>query len=156
MLRPGQFGHLAEDTGLVVPIGAWTIASVCQQLAKWNGNARPRDPDGPHPIRASVNLSSRQLDTGDVPATVARMVEETGIDPDWLWFEITESTLMRETTEAIATMRRLRDLAHRPAGDRLRSRAGLALRGGGGSGPVADPRVHDDWPSPTSGPATPR
>jgi diguanylate cyclase (GGDEF)-like protein/PAS domain S-box-containing protein len=109
MVLPGEFVHLAEDTGLMVPIGAWTIGSVCYQLTRWNtANGRTREQPGA--LRASINLSSRQLDTGDVPTTVAAVIAETGIDPDWLWFEITESTLMRETTEAIATMRRLRDL----------------------------------------------
>jgi EAL domain-containing protein (putative c-di-GMP-specific phosphodiesterase class I) len=104
MLPPGEFVHLAEDSGLVVPIGHWTIVAACRQLAAWNDGYPGR------PMRCSVNLSSRQLDTGDLTAIVARAIEETGIDPDWMWFEITESTLMRETTEAIATMRRLRDL----------------------------------------------
>jgi EAL domain-containing protein (putative c-di-GMP-specific phosphodiesterase class I) len=104
MLPPAQFVHLAEDSGLVVPIGDWTIEAVSRQLATWNQGR-----DGGF-IRSSVNLSSRQLDSGDVAMTVKRVIDGTGIDPDWLWFEITESTLMRETSEAIATMRRLRDL----------------------------------------------
>lgn len=107
VVNPSQFIPLAEDTGLIVPIGAWALEEVCRQIAEWNGVRRAR---GASVLRATVNVSSRQLDGGDFADTVTRILRETGADPDWIWLEITEGALMRDTTETIATMRRLRDL----------------------------------------------
>ncbi|HEX7094377.1 MAG TPA: EAL domain-containing protein [Acidimicrobiales bacterium] len=107
MVTPSQFLPLAEDTGLVVPIGAWVFETVCQQMVEWNAALRATKRP---PLRATVNVSSRQLDVEGFSDTVARILARTGADPDWMWLEITEGALMRDTTDTISTLRRLRDL----------------------------------------------
>ena len=81
MVLPGEFVHLAEDTGLVVPIGAWTIATVCHQLMTWN-TANGRTPTEPGAMRCSINLSSRQLGHGATCRPPSRpWLAETGVNP---------------------------------------------------------------------------
>ncbi|HEX8913424.1 MAG TPA: bifunctional diguanylate cyclase/phosphodiesterase, partial [Humisphaera sp.] len=94
LVGPGEFIPVAEETGLIVPIGAWVFREACRQLAAW----RPRL--GGRPLTMSVNLSRRQLaDPGLVPA-VERALAETGADPGAVKLEVTESAVMGDPEAA--------------------------------------------------------
>ncbi len=84
LIYPGQFIPIAEDTGLIVPIGDWILESACNQLRKWNEN-------GFKNLKVSVNFSARQFQQSDLAAVVARTLDRTGVDPKNIFIEITES-----------------------------------------------------------------
>jgi diguanylate cyclase (GGDEF)-like protein/PAS domain S-box-containing protein len=84
---PGEFIPLAEDTGVVVELGAWVLLTACVQLAEWT-----RDPDTAH-LRLSVNVSVRQVQSPGLPDAVRAALRTSGIDPSKLTLEITESVL---------------------------------------------------------------
>jgi diguanylate cyclase (GGDEF)-like protein/PAS domain S-box-containing protein len=89
MVSPGEFIPLAEESGLIVPIGAWIIDEVCQQAAAW-------EQDGLPPLRVAVNVSARQLAQDNFAAHVAAALEHSGLDPARLDLEITESIMMHD------------------------------------------------------------
>ena len=100
---PDEFIGLAEETGLIVPIGAWVLEQACRQAAAWQPSRAP-------PITISVNLSPRQLAEPDAARDVAAVLQRTGVDPDLVWLEITESTLMRDAESAVSVLHALRAL----------------------------------------------
>lgn len=102
LLMPSDFIPLAEETGLIVPIGEWVLRKACLQNKAWQE-------EGLTPIRMSVNLSSRQFWKRDIVRTVARVLEETGLEPGYLELEITESMTM-DVDWAIHTLQQLKDL----------------------------------------------
>jgi EAL domain-containing protein (putative c-di-GMP-specific phosphodiesterase class I) len=100
MVAPADFIPLAEETGLIVPIGEWVLATALRQQAAFARMGLP--------LRMSVNMSARQFRTQDVAALVARLLaQEPACDPSWLVLEITESVLMENAEAAAATMARL-------------------------------------------------
>jgi EAL domain-containing protein (putative c-di-GMP-specific phosphodiesterase class I) len=103
LVPPVQFVPIAEDTGLIVPIGAWVVREACAQVARW------RDA-GIDPVRVAVNLSPRQLQGHDIVATVRDALDATGIDPDLLELEITETLAMRNPDASRRAMEQLKDL----------------------------------------------
>jgi len=100
MVPPSDFIPLAEETGLIVPIGEWVLETAMAQQVAWQQG-------GLAPVRISVNLSARQFLGQDVAQRVAALLEKTGCDPRWLTLEITESVLMQNPTAASATMAQL-------------------------------------------------
>jgi diguanylate cyclase (GGDEF)-like protein/PAS domain S-box-containing protein len=86
---PAQFVPVAEETGLIVPIGSWVLAKACEQLATWN-----RVHPGPD-ISMAVNVSPRQL-CPDLLDDVSKLLQATGLDPSLLRFELTETVLMED------------------------------------------------------------
>jgi|GEM_PF-260916 len=100
LVPPGQFIPLAEDTGLIVPIGLMVLETACRQTAAWvrSGQGRPR---------LAVNLSARQFSQPDLVEQVVRVLAETGLDPELLELEITESTAMANLDATSETLRRL-------------------------------------------------
>jgi diguanylate cyclase (GGDEF)-like protein len=99
-VEPGEFIATLEDTGLIVPVGAWVMRTVCHQLVHWrNAGVAPR------PI--AVNLSARQFQQPNLDGTVGAILEETGADPTLLELEITESMLM-DPEIAGTTLRKLK------------------------------------------------
>ena len=109
-LTPLEFIPLAEETGLIVPLGKWVLETACRQAAKWH-RART-DPDGA-PLFVSVNLSARQFIQEDLVEDVAAVLAETGLAASALELEITESVLMDKSDAGIRTLRRLRALGVR-------------------------------------------
>jgi diguanylate cyclase (GGDEF)-like protein/PAS domain S-box-containing protein len=105
LLGPDTFITLAEQTGLIVPLGHWVLAESCRQVAAWH-----REVAGAEQLRVSVNLSARQFQHMDLVADVAGVLRDSGIDPGRVVLEITESLLMRDTDATISTLRQLRDL----------------------------------------------
>ncbi|MEQ1776629.1 MAG: EAL domain-containing protein, partial [Burkholderiales bacterium] len=101
MISPVKFIPLAEETGLILPIGAWVLRTACAQVKAW---ARA----GAQPMRVAVNLSPRQFVQDDLYATVVRVLDETGLDPEWLELEITESLMMDNPDHAATVLRKLK------------------------------------------------
>jgi diguanylate cyclase (GGDEF)-like protein/PAS domain S-box-containing protein len=107
LLVPADFIAIAEDSGLVAPLGAWVLGEACRQAAAWGSGAG----DGRRFV--SVNVSPRQLSRSDVPALLERALEQTGADPAALVLEITENVLMEQSAGALATLRRLKAMGVR-------------------------------------------
>jgi diguanylate cyclase (GGDEF)-like protein/PAS domain S-box-containing protein len=102
LIVPDSFLGVAEETGLIVPLGSWVVGETCRQLAEWQ--TRPETAE----LRVSVNLSARELTHPDVVTTVLNCVRESGIDPRSLAIEVTESTAMADGDTGF---RALRDLS---------------------------------------------
>jgi diguanylate cyclase (GGDEF)-like protein/PAS domain S-box-containing protein len=100
LVEPSGFMPLAEETGLIVPIGEWVLATALRQQVQL---ARM----GLAPLRMSVNMSARQFRQQDVASRIARLLQDAGCDPSWLTLEITESVLMENPDAAADTMARL-------------------------------------------------
>ncbi len=109
LLLPAEFIPLAEDCGLIVPLGAWVLNEACRQIAVWSSLRAKTDQDDAR-LNISVNVSALQLADPGFPGQVAAALEASRIDPDRLWLEITESTLMRDADEAVLVLGALREL----------------------------------------------
>lgn len=109
LLAPGSFMPLAEETGLVLPLGRRVLELTCRQAAVWSAR-RPG-------LRVWVNVSARQFHQGDLAADVADALERAGLAPAHLGLEITESLAMRHPTEAAAVLHRLAALGVQTALD---------------------------------------
>jgi diguanylate cyclase (GGDEF)-like protein/PAS domain S-box-containing protein len=110
LLLPYEFISLAEDSGLIVPLGAWVLNEACRQTAAW-ADRRGDDGEGDAAgLNISVNVSALQLAEPGFPRQVAEAIEASGIQPDRLWLEITESALMRDADDAVVILQSLRDL----------------------------------------------
>jgi diguanylate cyclase (GGDEF)-like protein/PAS domain S-box-containing protein len=96
---PGEFVPLAEETGLIVPIGRWVLAQGCRQAQAWRTAGAK--------ISVSVNLAARQLRDPDIVAMVAGVLVETGLDPDALTLELTESSIMQDDEGRLQELRGL-------------------------------------------------
>jgi diguanylate cyclase (GGDEF)-like protein/PAS domain S-box-containing protein len=102
MVSPGEFIPIAEETGLILPLGEWVLRSVCQQIKRW-------DELGLNGFRVAVNLSARQFES-DVAAMVANIIRETEISPDSLALEITEGVAMKNVDQNIRMLEELKAL----------------------------------------------
>jgi len=101
LVPPGEFIGLAEDTGLIVPLGRWVLQATCEQLARWAG--RP----GLGQLSLAVNVSAKQFRDPGFVAMVLEVMQHTGADPRRLKLELTESLLVHDVDEIIATMQTL-------------------------------------------------
>ncbi len=107
-IGPAQFIPVAEDSGLIEPIGCWVLEAACVQAVRWHQER----PDS-RPLGMSVNVSLRQFTQHDLEATVARTLAGTGLDPASLCLELTESVLMKEPEGVSQTIQRVADLGVR-------------------------------------------
>ncbi len=105
LVSPMEFIPLAEETGLIVPLGAWALEEACRQLACWHASS----PRGAR-LTMSVNLSPRQLVEQSLPNDMARVLLESGVPAESLWLEITETTLMSDAEAAVSALDALRAL----------------------------------------------
>jgi len=103
LIMPDRFIPLAEETGLIVPIGAWVLQEACAQAKRWLDAGLPLQ-------RISVNVAGPQLQRGDMLKTVERTLAETGLPPGILELEVTESFIMVKTESIINTLKSLRRL----------------------------------------------
>jgi len=101
VVPPAQFVSVAEDSGLIVKLGDWVLRRACAQAQAWRAAGMPH-------VQLAVNLSASQFQRSTLIADVTRILEETGLAPDCLELELTESTIMRDPEVAIASLRRLR------------------------------------------------
>jgi diguanylate cyclase (GGDEF)-like protein len=103
LIGPAEFIPLAEETGLVVQMGWWVIEEAAQHAARWQLEQT-------EPFQVSVNLSARQLVQSGLAERVAEVIQQTGVEPARLCFEITESVLMDDTETVIDVIERVRAL----------------------------------------------
>ena len=103
LISPSEFIPLAEDTGLIVPIGEWVLRTACLQGQRW------RD-QGFAPIQIAVNISARQFHDQDLSQTVITILEETGLSPKQLELELTESSIMQDAEFAAGMLNRLKNM----------------------------------------------
>ena len=103
MVSPAEFIPVAEDNGLIVPIGAWVLREACNQLRRWEDRTGVA-------LRVAVNLSPRQIESADLADTVVATLRETGLAPQRLELEITESAIVRDTLSTATVLARLRAL----------------------------------------------
>ncbi len=98
---PDQFIPLAEETGLIVPIGLWVLQTACAQLKAWQQDALTRD------LTVAVNVSARQFHQADFVEQVQRVLLESGAKPSLLKLELTESTVLENVQDTIAKMHKI-------------------------------------------------
>ena len=101
MIMPSRFIPIAEESGLIVPIGEWVIMEACRQASAWRTAGLPD-------ICVAINLSAVQFRRGNVEQTVLRALEATGLPPDCLELELTESIMLQNVEQVLATVRRLK------------------------------------------------
>ncbi|MEX0694146.1 MAG: EAL domain-containing protein [Rhodospirillales bacterium] len=102
-IPPDEFIPIAEETGLIVPIGDWVLRTACREAAKW------RSLDG-QPVQVAVNLSAMQFMHGDLVARITDCLDESGLDPRYLDLELTESLLVERPEETIQVLNRLKEM----------------------------------------------
>ena len=104
-IEPAVFIPLAEESGLIITLGTWVLHTACRQIDLWNRN-RPDQ----SPISVHVNISARQFQDQRLVTLVRRALEDSGIAPDQLMLEITESVALNDLTDTRATLLELREL----------------------------------------------
>jgi diguanylate cyclase (GGDEF)-like protein/PAS domain S-box-containing protein len=110
LVSPAEFIPILEETGLIVAVGEWVIRTACSQIRQWE-----RLETGARPI--AVNLSVRQFQSRDLAGVVERALRETGVAPELLELELTETLLMSEAEESVQTLRQLKAVGVRLAVD---------------------------------------
>ena len=101
VISPADFIPLAEELGLIVPIGEWALRTACAQMKAWQTAGLPK-------LTISVNLSARQFRQRNLAAVVALALHDTALDPEYLELELTESMMMDNVELAVATMNQLK------------------------------------------------
>ncbi len=103
MVSPADFIPLAEETGLIIPIGEWVLETACRQNRKWQDAGFP-------PLVVAVNLSPRQFWYPGIIRTITRTLQDSGLEPRYLELEITEGMVMRDVENAMAMLNELKGL----------------------------------------------
>ena len=112
LIPPLDFIPLAEESGLIIPLGRWVLQTACKEARRLQ-HLYPKNP----PLSMSVNLSARQLQSPTIVADVREAIEESGIEPSSLTLEVTESAMMKNIDLSVLRLRELRDLQVRIAID---------------------------------------
>ncbi len=110
-VAPNTFIPVAEECGVILPLGRWVLGTACKQAAEWN--ARP----GATPVTITVNLSGKQIQQEELTAEVAFALNQSGLAPECLLLEITETVIMHETEQTLARLNELKQLGVRLAID---------------------------------------
>lgn len=103
IISPVKFIPMAEDTGLIIPIGKWVLDTACKQTQQWQEAGYP-------PCKVAVNISPKQFRHGDLVENVATALKDSGLAARFLELEITESVLMEDMEQSIATMEKLKSM----------------------------------------------
>jgi diguanylate cyclase (GGDEF)-like protein/PAS domain S-box-containing protein len=103
MVPPDKFISIAEDSGLIVEIGAWVLRQGCQAACEWNDLGKPLH-------KVAINLSARQFLSNNLVKTVRNVLTETGCQPEWIELEITESLLLDEDGEVLEMLEVFREM----------------------------------------------
>lgn len=104
LVSPDQFIQLAEETGIILPIGQWVLEIACAELSAWQHDALARD------LTLAVNVSARQFRQADFVTQVQHVLQESGAKPSQLKLELTESTVLENVNDTITKMRELKQL----------------------------------------------
>jgi EAL domain-containing protein (putative c-di-GMP-specific phosphodiesterase class I) len=102
-VSPDHFIPIAEETGLIIPLGEWVLSTACKQLVHWLQQGYP-------PLRIAVNLSARQFRQKNLALRIEKILAETGLDPTLLELELTESAVMENPEEAVLTLQQLKGM----------------------------------------------
>jgi diguanylate cyclase (GGDEF)-like protein/PAS domain S-box-containing protein len=102
-ILPGEFIHIAEETGLINSIGEWVLRTACKQLHRWHQ-------EGNNELKMSVNLSARQFQERNLVELIKKVINKTGIKPEWLELEITESIAMKDLDYTISVLKELKEM----------------------------------------------
>lgn len=105
LVYPDSFIPVAEETGLIIPIGRWVLKKACRDLRRWDEQVESK-----LPLFMSVNISSKQFLRPSLIDDIKAILDETGLSPDKLKLEITETALMEDVHETIPLIQRLKDL----------------------------------------------
>ncbi len=103
VLSPDRFIGVAEDNGLIIPLGEWVLRTACRQNKSWQEQGLTK-------VRFAVNLSAKQFGQYHLDEIVAATLLETGLDPEWLELELTESTIMKDAEQNAALMRKFKTI----------------------------------------------
>jgi len=103
LLAPDKFIYLAEETGFIIPIGEWVLRCACRQNKAWQKQGLPA-------VRVAVNLSAKQFGQYHLDEMISATLMETGLDPEWLELEITESAIMKNAEQNAVILRKLKDM----------------------------------------------
>lgn len=103
LVSPLEFIPIAEESGLILPLGEWVLKTACEQNAAWQRAGFP-------PLRVGVNLSPRQFRQSDLVESISRILKDSGLEPQYLELELTESLLMEDVELTIKTLHDLRNL----------------------------------------------
>ena len=103
LIKPGQFIPLAEQTGLIIPIGEWVLHSACAENRAWQKA-------GLEPMRMTVNVSSIQFGKNNFVESVSRILSDTGLEPKYLQLELTEGTIMQDSQNTIKKLQALQTM----------------------------------------------
>jgi diguanylate cyclase (GGDEF)-like protein len=112
LIGPSEFVHLAEETRLIGPLGRWVLLEACRQAAEWNASIA-----GGNELTMSVNLSAQQLQEPEFVGDLREILEESGIRPDQLVLEMTETVMFHDTLTTLSRLEAIRDLGVRIAID---------------------------------------
>jgi EAL domain-containing protein (putative c-di-GMP-specific phosphodiesterase class I) len=105
IISPSEFISLAEETGLIIPIGEWVLTEACRQMQTWH-NQFPSTQN----ISVSVNLSSKQFSQSNLPVIITNILSATGYNPSRLTLEITESIIIENKEQTIRELNQLREM----------------------------------------------
>lgn len=103
MIPPDKFIPIAEDTGLIIPIGEWVLKEACSQLKKWQEQ-------GAADISMSVNLSVRQFEQNNLFEMIKNTLEDVGLSPEFLHLELTENHIVKNTEKTVETIKQLKEI----------------------------------------------
>jgi EAL domain-containing protein (putative c-di-GMP-specific phosphodiesterase class I) len=103
LIHPIEFIPLAEETGLILPLGEWVLSEACRQQVAWVNN-------GMGVFKIAVNMSSRQFRQDDLAERVANIIQRSGVDPHAVTLELTESMVMQDVSSTLMTLRSLKNL----------------------------------------------
>ncbi len=106
LINPSQFIPIAEETGLIIPVGEWILRAACKQCMVWKEAGFPS-------LSVAVNLSSRQLKHQELLRIIKEVLDETGFDPEYLELELTESVIMHQAEKTIETLHKLKAMGIR-------------------------------------------
>ena len=100
LICPAKFIPVAEDSGLIVPLGEWVLHAACEQIRKWH--------EAGQDLKVAINISARQFQQQNLAELVIGVVAESGVDPSCVEIELTESAIMKDAQACVSTLERIK------------------------------------------------